>query len=124
MDSNGYDGPEYEMVADPLAPDIDITTAIRLIQKNDRGRQGRNRLNLIYKAYLKSNLDNELFEKRKLGLIPQQDPDQLNHEAIIRIQRRMRGILARKYVDSLRNEEMEFLGMSRKRANMDNDLEF
>ena len=119
IEQNNYDGPEYEMVADPLAPDIDITTAIRLIQKNDRGRQGRNRLNLIYKAYLKQNIDNELFEKRKLGLIPQQDPDALNNEAIIRIQRRMRGILARKYVDSLRNDEMEFLGMSRKRPNLD-----
>lgn len=31
----------------------------------------------------------------------------------------MRGILARKYVDGLRNEEMEFLGMSRKRVQND-----
>lgn len=31
------------------------------------------------------------------------------------VQRRMQGILARKYVEGLRNEEMEFLGMSRKK---------
>jgi len=33
------------------------------------------------------------------------------------IQRRIRGILARKYVDRLREEEMEFLGMSKKKKN-------
>lgn len=37
------------------------------------------------------------------------------NESCVFIQRRIRGILARKYVDRLREEEMEFLGMSRKK---------
>ena len=38
---NKGDEPEIEMVQDPFTLDIDIQQAIRLIQKNDRGRQGR-----------------------------------------------------------------------------------
>jgi hypothetical protein len=37
----GYDEPEIEVVQDPFTLDIDIVQAIRIIQKNDRGRQGR-----------------------------------------------------------------------------------
>lgn len=37
----GYDEPEVEVVQDPFTLDIDIVQAIRIIQKNDRGRQGR-----------------------------------------------------------------------------------
>ena len=33
--------PETEIIQDPFTLDIDILQAIRLIQKNDRGRQGR-----------------------------------------------------------------------------------
>ena len=34
----GYDEPEEELVQDPFTLDIDIGQAIRIIQKNDRGR--------------------------------------------------------------------------------------
>jgi len=37
------------------------------------------------------------------------------NDSCVFIQRRVRGILARKYVDRLREEEMEFLGMCRKK---------
>lgn len=33
--------PEVEVVKDPFMLDVDIIQAIRIIQKNDRGRQGR-----------------------------------------------------------------------------------
>ena len=36
---------EYEIVHDPFILDMDIISAIRLIQKNERGRQGRYRYN-------------------------------------------------------------------------------
>jgi len=36
-----FDIPEVEVVQDPFTLDIDIGQAIRIIQKNDRGRQGR-----------------------------------------------------------------------------------
>jgi len=35
------------------------------------------------------------------------------------IQRRIRGILARKYVDRMRDEEMEFLGMTKKKRTVE-----
>ena len=44
-----YDIPEVEVVQDPFTLDIDIGQAIRIIQKNDRGRQGRQRISLILK---------------------------------------------------------------------------
>ena len=44
-----------------------------------------------------------------------QKGDNTENESCCFIQRRIRGILARKYVDRLREEEMEFLGMSRKK---------
>ena len=34
----GYEEPEEELVQDPFVLDIDIVQAIRIIQKNDRGR--------------------------------------------------------------------------------------
>ena len=34
----GYEEPEEEIVQDPFTLDIDIVQAIRIIQKNDRGR--------------------------------------------------------------------------------------
>jgi len=44
-----YDTPVVEIVQDPFTLDIDIVQAIRIIQKNDRGRQGRQRISLILK---------------------------------------------------------------------------
>jgi hypothetical protein len=38
----------------------------------------------------------------------------MENEATLVIQRRMRGIIARKRIDEIRQEEMVFLGMSRK----------
>jgi len=40
---------EEEIVHDPFTLDMDIISAIRLIQKNERGRQGRSRIMLILK---------------------------------------------------------------------------
>lgn len=53
-------------------------------------------------------------EARKQGKQTQKDPEVLKGESTLDLQRRMRGVLARKEVDKLRNEEMQFLGMSRK----------
>ena len=49
------------------------------------------------------------------GKVPQKNKDNEESEACQFIQQRMGGILARKYVERLRSEEMEFLGMSRKK---------
>lgn len=40
--------------------------------------------------------------------------DQMENDAALLIQRRLKGILARRRIDDIRQQEMEFLGMSRK----------
>jgi phage anti-repressor protein len=41
--------PEEEIIHDPFILDMDFVNAIRLVQKNERGRQGRMRIMLILK---------------------------------------------------------------------------
>jgi hypothetical protein len=41
----------------------------------------------------------------------------MENDAALLIQRRLKGIIARKRIDELRQEEMVFLGMSRKPKN-------
>lgn len=55
-----------------------------------------------------------MFQKIKEGLIKEKSKDEMENEATLVIQRRMRGIIARKRIDEIRQEEMVFLGMSRK----------
>jgi phage anti-repressor protein len=47
MDEEKYNFPEIEVFQDSMDLQIDIVYAIRIIQKNDRGRQGRQRIMLI-----------------------------------------------------------------------------
>ena len=58
-----------------------------------------------------------MFQKIKDGLIKQKNQDDLENEATLLIQKRLKGVLARKRIDDLRQEEMVFLGMSRKPKN-------
>jgi len=46
----GYTDPEVEVILDPFTLDIQIKEAIRLIQKNDRGRQGIWRVSMMLKS--------------------------------------------------------------------------
>ena len=55
--------------------------------------------------------------KIKEGLVKERTKDQQENDAAMIIQRRIKGILARKRIDELRAEEMVFLGMSRKPKN-------
>jgi phage anti-repressor protein len=41
---NKTDEPEIEIIQEPYLLEIEIIQAIRMIQKNDRGRQGRARI--------------------------------------------------------------------------------
>ena len=52
--------------------------------------------------------------KIREGLIKEPNKDQQETDAALFIQRHLKGILARKRIDDLRQEEMVFLGMSRK----------
>lgn len=104
--------PEVEIVHDPFTLDMEIVSAIRLIQKNERGRQGRLRYiqinEQITKATEKKAARDGKYNKPELT---QQEKECACGELV---QRRIRGILARKQVEALRMEEMIFLGMTRR----------
>ena len=58
--------------------------------------------------------EKEYQRKIKEGAIKELDPSEKEHQNCVYIQKRLRGILARKRVEELRMEEMVFLGMERK----------
>jgi hypothetical protein len=92
-----------EIVTEPLMMELDnVHDAIRLIQKNERGRQGRYRMLLIVKTKRQEELDREMVQKIKEGLIKERSKDQMENDAALFIQRRIKGILARKRIDELR----------------------
>lgn len=104
-----------EVVTEPLMMELDnVHDAIRLIQKNERGRQGRYRMLLIVKTKREREQESAYFQKIKEGLVKERTKDQIENDAALLIQKRLKGILARKRIDDLRQEEMVFLGMSRK----------
>lgn len=57
----------------------------------------------------------EMVRKLREGKLQETSKDQKEIESCVILQRRMRGILARKKVEEMRDEEMEFLGMKRKK---------
>jgi len=57
----------------------------------------------------------ELEKKKREGKLKQESGENKEINASVLLQRRIRGILARKFVERLRTEEMEFLGMARKK---------
>jgi len=67
--------PEEEIVHDPFTLDMDVVSAIRLIQKNERGRQGRYRIMLIMKNIKEKKLQSEMNKKIREGLIKEQNRD-------------------------------------------------
>jgi len=53
----------------------------------------------------------ELLRKLREGKLQEPSKDMKEIESCVMLQKRMRGILARKAVEKVRLEEMEFLGM-------------
>jgi len=103
---------EYEVVHDPFTMEMDILSAIRLIQKSERGRQGRDRVLM----FLKEKQNKELATQKRQKMLENdgQEPEDEANNMILMIQNRIRGILARKEGEELRMKEMEFLGMAQK----------
>lgn len=94
--------PIEEIVHDPFTLDMEIVSAICLIQKNERGRQGRNRVESILRQHLeKINQDKtkKLVREGKMPEVSQQEKERFASEFV---QRRIRGILARKEVEAKR----------------------
>jgi len=91
-----YDTPEVEVVKDTFTLDINIGQAIRIIQKNDRGRQGRERISLILKKLQASIKQAEKLRKLREGKLNEKNEENKENEASVVVQQRIRGILARK----------------------------
>lgn len=105
---------EVEIVHDPFTLDMEIVAAIRLIQKNERGRQGRFRYNQITEQLIKFNERKAARENLKSNKQVEMTIQEKEQAAAEFVQRRIRAILARKQVEAMRQEEMIFLGMQRK----------
>jgi hypothetical protein len=93
---------------------MDIDTAIRYIQRSERGRQGIARINTIRKI-----IKNQEQEKRdrialKKGKKLESSQQVKEAKAAEVLQKRFRGITARKAIEQMREEEMIFLGMKQR----------
>jgi hypothetical protein len=104
---------DEEEVTEPFAYEMDIVMAIRLIQKNERGRQWRQRLLKIISIRRKALKDAEMKRRIKEGL-EMASATEKDNRATLLIQKRLKGYIARAEVDRMRQEEFEFLGMMEK----------
>ena len=78
----------------------------------------------IQRSIYQATTEAEVMQKRKLGLIPFQSRQQQESESCVFLQKRMRGILARRKVRIERHKEMAFLGiMHIKDENKDDPFE-
>lgn len=71
-------GPNYkgsdpieEIVHDPFTLDMEIVSAICLIQKNERGRQGRLRVQQILQQHLAKIINDDVKRKVREGKMPE-----------------------------------------------------
>jgi ATP-dependent 26S proteasome regulatory subunit len=102
---------EEEEVVEPFAYEMDIVMAIRLIQKNERGRQWRQRLLKIISIRRKALKDAEMKKRIKEGLEMASDTEKDNRATLL-VQKRLKGLIARAKVNKMRQEELYFLGMA------------
>ena len=59
--------PEVEKMLEPMLLSIDILPAIMLLQKTDRGRQGKNRLAYMQLCQKQALVEAEVQQRRNLG---------------------------------------------------------
>ncbi len=60
-----------------------VHDAIRLIQKNERGRQGRWRMLFIVNTKRQEDQEREMFLKIKEGLIKEKSKDEMENESTL-----------------------------------------
>ena len=76
---------------------------------------------IIYKKLQASILEVERLRQLREGKISEPTKDNQENDFSVVIQKRFRGILARKQVERLRAEEMEFLGMQRRKKTQEEE---
>jgi hypothetical protein len=85
MKLNDTEEPEEEVVQDSMSLMFNIIDALRLIQKNDRGRQGRFRIMHIKRTIEQKVADDYKMEMRKRGLVQGLDDEKNEEKAIITV---------------------------------------
>ena len=70
---------------------------------------------LIYKQWMQQIQKTENKKRMREGKVAEPSKEVQENESCVLLQKHMRGILARKHVEKMRAEEMEFLGMQRKK---------
>ena len=70
---------------------------------------------MIFKRIKQSYLEAKRQRDVREGKTTEEPGVNQESQSVAFIQRRIRGILARKHVDRMRDEEMEFLGMTKKK---------
>ena len=91
--------PEEEIIQERSALDTNMETAIRIIQKIERGRQG------IVRALKAAYYQKRQAKKKNIKNQDNFDPDDtenLKNEQVIMVQKTIRGFMARKVADRLR----------------------
>ena len=98
--------------------EANIETAIRFIQKIERGRQGIVRV--LKAIYIKKKEQRKNEKKKEVKQVTDYDMDDAEEqkkEQVTSLQKTIRAYLARKKVEVEKNKELEFLGMIKKKPN-------
>jgi len=108
--------PEEEEIEDDYLRDIDLDTAIRILQKNERGRQGIDRGYQAIKKH-KNDLKKKERDAKLHDEIDMAGDDNKRVDAVVVIQKYFRGFTSREKVEKIREDELIFLGMKKVKEN-------
>jgi hypothetical protein len=103
---HGTTSPEEEVLDDTCALEANQETAVRIIQKLERGRQGIKRL--LELAKVKSRM-----LKEKSARISEINGDEDDSQKALVIQKYWRAFASRRIISEMRDEELKFLGMEK-----------
>ena len=109
--------PEQEIIEQRSALDTNMETAIRIIQKIERGRQGIVRA--LKAAYYQKRQMKKLAKKKEQVNTDDflDDTEIQKKEQVTSIQKIIRGFMARRVVEKMRDEQLQFLGIVKKPQN-------
>ncbi|KAL4506963.1 hypothetical protein ABPG72_001384 [Tetrahymena utriculariae] len=103
--------PQEEQYEDSNTLQADMDTAIRIIQRYERGRQGIERANLA--KILKKEEEKKLERQKKLAEGTEIGEETEKDDAALVIKKYWRGYKSRRIVQDIREEELLFLGMKK-----------
>lgn len=108
---NDNAAPWEEQLKDIMVEFPSNEVAIRLIQKNERGRQGIERAQMFKFVAKEEKKKAENLKLMQQGIEVKDESSR--EDAVLVIQKYYRGYLGRQEVDTLRNQQLIFLGMKK-----------